>query len=181
MDRPAADASVRDATAADATAIGEVQAAAWRASYRSVLPAATLESLQAAELAEVWRDAIVRPPSGSHRVLVAVEAGEVVGFVAVAPSDGATPEVGEVAALVVSPGAQRSGHGSRLLNAAVARLRDEGFERVETWVLDGDGVRRGFFAGAGFADDGGHRTFATGPEAAELREVRMAAALRDEA
>lgn len=180
MDLPAADASVRDATAADAADIGAVQAAAWRSSYRGVLPAAALDALEPAQLADVWRDAIVRPPSGAHRVLVAVAGGAVVGFAAVIPNDQAAPAVGELAALVVAPTAQRAGHGSRLLNAAVDRLRREGFEQVVVWVLESDDLRRRFLGAAGFADDGARRTFATDDAGAELREVRLVASLRDD-
>lgn len=180
MDQPAADASVRAATAADADAIGQVQAAAWRAAYRELLPADALAALEPTEIAEVWRDAIVRPPSGGHRVLVAVAAGQVVGFAAVSPADGAGPAVGEVAALVVAPGAEGAGHGSRLLNAAADRLREVGYDRVVVWALEADEVRRRFLTSAGFADDGGRRTFAIGPPgSAELTELRLAAALGD--
>jgi GNAT superfamily N-acetyltransferase len=187
MELPAADATVRDATAVDAEAIGVVQAAAWRVSYRELLPAGTLAALDPAQIAEVWRDAIVRPPSGAHRVLVAVAAGRVVGFAAIAPAgeggagDGG-PSVGELAALVVSPDAERTGHGSRLLNAAVDRLRQVGFGRAVVWVVESDAVRRRFLTSAGFADDGARRTFATGAaDAPELRELRLAAALETDA
>src|SRR5690242_772054 len=129
MDRPTPDATVRDATAKDADDLGRVQSAAWRASYGGVLPPETVAALEPDSLAGEWREALVRPPSGAHRVLVALAGGEVVGFAAVAPDD-AAPHVGEVAALVVAPESQRTGHGSRLLNAAVERLRHGGFEVV---------------------------------------------------
>jgi ribosomal protein S18 acetylase RimI-like enzyme len=173
---PSADASVRDAAAADAAAIGAVQAQAWQASYDGVLPAETLAALEPRALAEVWREAIVRPPTRAHRVLVALAAGAVVGFVAIGPSEGAAPDVGEVLALVVAPAAQRAGHGSRLLNAAADRLRQAGFDQVVVWVLGEDDVRRAFMAGAGFAADGAYRTLAAeGADA--LREVRLLASL----
>lgn len=173
---PAADASVRAATAADAGGMGAAQAAAWRASYGGVLPADTVAALTPEALAEVWRDALVRPPSGAHRVLVALAADRVVGFTAVGPAGGDRPEVGELLALEVTPEAQRGGHGSRLLNAAADRLRDVGFEQVVVWVLDGDEVRLGFFTTAGFAPDGARRGFAPAG-GAELHEVRLVATL----
>jgi GNAT superfamily N-acetyltransferase len=196
---PSADASVRAATAADAGAMGRVQAVAWRSSYGDVLPADTLAGLEPERLGDVWRDAVVRPPSGAHRVLVALAAGELVGFAAIGPSEGPQPEVGELVALVVAPGAQHAGHGSRLLNAAADRLRDVGFEQVVAWVLAGDEVRLRFLTAAGFALDGAERTFAaasgdradgvdgadgadaesgdSGDGTAELREVRLVASL----
>jgi ribosomal protein S18 acetylase RimI-like enzyme len=180
MERPTADASVRDATAADAPAIGRVQAEAWRSSYQDVLPAETLSSLETDDLAEAWRDAIVRPPGAGHRVLVAAGSDGVIGFVAIAPAGEPVPETGEIAALVVAPTAQGAGHGSRLLNAAVDRLRHEGFEQVLVWVLEGDEARLRFLSAAGFADDGARRTFATDDAGSELREVRLVASLRDD-
>jgi GNAT superfamily N-acetyltransferase len=179
---PSADASVREATAADAAGMGWVQAAAWRASYAGVLPADALAALEPEALGEVWRDGLVRPPSGSHRVLVALSAGELVGFAAIGPAEGAPPQVGEIMAFVVAPEAQHAGHGSRLLNAAADRLRQVGFDEVVVWVLAADDARRRFLGAAGFAADGAHRTFAAAPpdgeaSGAELREVRLAAAL----
>jgi GNAT superfamily N-acetyltransferase len=179
---PSADASVREATAADAAGMGRVQAAAWRASYAGVLPADALGALEPDALAEVWRDGLVRPPSGAHRVLVALSAGELVGFAAVGPAEGGPPQVGEIVAFVVAPETQHAGHGSRLLNAAADRLRQVGFEEVVVWVLAGDDARRRFLSAAGFEPDGAHRAFTAaapgdGAGAAELREVRLAASL----
>ena len=85
-ERPPADAQVRVAWAADAEGVGRVQARAWTASYRELLPAGLLAQVDAAGFAEVWRQAITRPPSARHRVLVALRGDEVVGFAAVAPS-----------------------------------------------------------------------------------------------
>jgi GNAT superfamily N-acetyltransferase len=179
---PSADASVREATAADAPGMGRVQAAAWRASYAGVLPADALAALEPEALGEVWRDGLVRPPSGSHRVLVALSAGVLVGFAAIGPAEEAPPQVGEIVAFVVTPEAQHAGHGSRLLNAAADRLRQVGFEQVVVWVLAGDDARRRFLAAAGFEPDGAYRTFAAAPPdedagTVELREVRLAASL----
>jgi ribosomal protein S18 acetylase RimI-like enzyme len=174
---PAADASVREAAAADAAGIGRVQSEAWRASYEGVLPAQTLTASEPEVLAEVWRAAITEPPTRTHRVLVALAAGEVSGFVAIGPSDGAAPGVGELLALEVGPAARRAGHGSRLLNAAADRLRQLGFDQVVVWVLSGDDVRRSFLTGAGFAADGAERRLQVGNGAAVLLEVRLAASL----
>jgi GNAT superfamily N-acetyltransferase len=180
---PTADASVRAARPEDAAAIGAVQAAAWRASYTGVLPEPVLAALDPAELAEIWHRSIAAPPSRAHRVLVALEAGEVIGFAATAPSaDGNEANeasgVGEVATLLVRPEAQGRGHGSRLLNAAVDRLRDNGFDHAVVWVVAGDDARLRFLTGAGFAADGAHRGLdLTGDGSSPLREQRLVASL----
>ena len=93
-----------------------------------------------------WETAIASPPGRDFAVLVACERADVVGFVAVAP--------GQVVALEVQPSAQRGGHGSRLLAAAVDRLREAGATEMTTWVLEADTAREAFLAGAGLAEDG---------------------------
>src|SRR5699024_9130833 len=67
---PVADNSVRVAWAADAEAIGAVQLRAWTHSYANVLPSELLNQLTAGEIAEVWTQAMIRPPTARHRVLV---------------------------------------------------------------------------------------------------------------
>jgi GNAT superfamily N-acetyltransferase len=175
---PLADASVRAARATDADGMGQVQAAAWRASYDSLLPADLLSALDPAELADVWRAAVGTPPSRAHRVLVALGAGEVVGFAATGPSAGDPPEVGELLVLLVAPGLERQGHGSRLLNAAADQLRQSGFDQVVVWVPVGDSARLRFLTGAGFVADGAHRALQLpGTEDKTVSEQRLVASL----
>jgi GNAT superfamily N-acetyltransferase len=175
---PSADANVRAARPADATGMGTVQAAAWRASYAEVLPSAVLKALDPEAIARVWAAAIADPPTPGHSVLVALAGGELVGFVATAPLEPAQAGVGEVAALVVTPAAQRAGHGSRLLNAGADRLRDNGFDQVVVWVPVGDDLRLRFLTAAGFAPDGAQRSLdLTGDGTGALREHRLVASL----
>jgi len=65
-------------------------------------------------------------------------------------------------ALEVLPSHQRGGHGSRLLSAAVDRLRQDGSAEVVAWILDGDTAREQFLGGAGLGPDQRTRTLATG-------------------
>src|SRR5665811_1433267 len=86
----------------------------------------------------VWRDSLNTPPSPRHVLLVGCAGEQVVGFAAVGPSADAdatdTDTSGEVLALGVHPDARRSGHGSRLLNAAVDTLRGKGFHSMSAWL-----------------------------------------------
>ena len=178
-----ADRSVRTAWADDATAIGAVQARAWRRSYGAVLPAAALDEVDADDFADVWRAAITKPPSARHRVLVALEGNQVVGFAATAPSEDpdAEPDEAEVVAFHVDPDALGAGHGSRLLAAAVDTLRADRFTRARIWLVVGDDAVRRFLEPAGWAADGGHRELdLTGDVTATLRQVRLHTDLQDE-
>lgn len=158
-----ADASVRRAEASDARAITEVQAAAWREAYSGSLPDEVLDAIGSATAVGVWRDSVTSPPSPRHRVLVALAGPAVVGLAAYGPAgdpDLDPDEDAELLAMCVAPGATGQGHGSRLVNASVDHLREDGFRRAHTWVAvlgAADESLRRFLEGAGWGADGAHR------------------------
>jgi len=176
---PVADASARIARASDAPAVGLVQAAVWRAAYGHVLPQEVVEQFDAPSFARVWRDSLNNPPSPRHVLLVGCAGEQVVGFAAVGPSvdSDATETSGEVLALGVHPDARRSGHGSRLLNAAVDTLRGKGFDSLSTWILASDEATRAFLTAAGLSPDSAYRDRVIDVEGTVAREVRLTADL----
>jgi ribosomal protein S18 acetylase RimI-like enzyme len=176
---PVADASARIARPNDASAVGLVQAAVWRDAYGAVLPQEVVDQFDASNFARVWRDSLKTPPSPRHLLLVACAGEQVVGFAAVGPSvdPDATMTSGEVLALGVHPDARRSGHGSRLLNAAVDTLRAKGFDSMSVWLLAGDEDTRAFLSAAGLSPDGAYRDRVIDPDGALAREVRLTADL----
>ena len=174
-----ADTSVRIARPSDAPAVGLVQAAVWRAAYARVLPQETVERFDAASFARVWRDSLSHPPSPRHVLLVGCVGEQVVGFAAVGPSvdADATETSGEVLALGVHPDARHSGHGSRLLNAAVDTLRGKGFHSMSAWLLAGDEDTRAFMTAAGLSPDSAYRDRVIDADGTVAREVRLTADL----
>jgi GNAT superfamily N-acetyltransferase len=155
-----------------------VHARAWRTTYATLLPEQARTALEPHDLAASWSQAVTAPPTPRHQVLVATAQDELVGFVALGPASDsdARPDVdAEVMVLVVDPHAQGHGHGSRLLNAAVDVLRDNGFTHVTCWVPDADVPRRRFLESAGFAADGVTRVLdASGEGTSTVRESRLA-------
>jgi len=176
---PVADASARVAGPNDASAVGMVQAAVWRAAYADILPQQVVSQFEPATFARVWRDSLKTPPSPRHVLLVACAGDQVVGFAAVGPSidRDADETSGEVLALGVHPEAQRSGHGSRLLNAAVDTLRGRGFGSMSIWLLARDEATRSFLTAAGLSPDSAYRDRVIDPEGTLVREVRLTADL----
>lgn len=187
-----ADASVRPATLVDVADIARIQVSTWRSAYAGILPDEVLAGLTEAEAAGAWQQAIAAPPSDTHRVLMAFEGRQSVGFVATAPAgpddldtgDGvapagdvpggiAVPAVATVVIhpLLVEPRWGRRGHGSRLLAAAVDLARQDGATRALAWVLEPDGTSRAFFAAAGWDADGVARILDTGPTT--VRDLRL--------
>jgi GNAT superfamily N-acetyltransferase len=175
--------TVRPAAVTDAGAVGAVQARSWRQAYRELLPADTLgalseQALSEQALADVWRSAIVAPPSARHRVLVACRDELVVGFAAVAPArdPDSLPTDGELVELAVDPAHQGQGHGSRLLAAATDVLLEGGCTTVRTWVPVADRPRQAFLASAGLHPDGARRTLAAA-DGTQAEQERLAASL----
>ncbi len=161
---------VRSARPEEADDIARIQVATWRTAYRRLLPRHVLDGLDETWISERWAEAIAKPPSPRHRVLVAVEQGaekHTVGFVASGPADAAAlapdeqdlPEnVAAVTDLLVEPRWGRRGHGSRLLSAAVDLWREDGFETAVAWAYLEDPATRGFLTSAGWAPDGAARS-----------------------
>lgn len=176
---PLADASVRRARPADAPAVGLVQADVWTGAYAGRIPAEVAERFQPAAFATAWRDSLAEPPPGAHALYVALAGDQVVGFLAVGPSQDpdAPVDLAEFTALGVHRSGRRQGHGSRLLNAGVDHLRAAGAGSVAAWVLVDDEPTRAFLSGAGFEPDGAYRDRVVSAAGQTLREVRLSCSL----
>jgi GNAT superfamily N-acetyltransferase len=136
-------------------------------------------ALDPGDLAMVWASGILNPPTTGHRLLVAVEGADVVGYAAIGPSQDPDAEAGtgELLALEVDPEQQRLGHGSRLLAAAIDHAGAGGLGTVLVWCPLDDEARRGFLQSAGWAPDTAYRDLAVGsaPDGSDrlVREVRL--------
>lgn len=179
---PTPDAAVRTARASDAEAVGNVQAQLWHAAYGMYLSSELLAKFTPEAFGQVWADSLATPPSQLHRLLVATQGADLVGFVAIGPAeDGSSGErtleqgaTGEILVGGVLQNSRRSGHGSRLLNAAVDTLRAGDFGQVQAWVLQIDTATREFAEQAGLVADGAWRERAL-PGDSVAREVRLRA------
>jgi GNAT superfamily N-acetyltransferase len=185
------DAGVRPARPEDVGEIARIQLDTWRTAYARLLPAEVLEGITREQAEARWAEAVARPPSPRHHVLVATEQQWTVGFVAFGPADpddaegafaqdgsAADGRAGSVLTLLVEPRWGRRGHGSRLLAATVDHLRADGLGRAVTWVLDRDTASTSFYESAGWERDGYARTLQA-PGGAEIREVRLRVLLGD--
>ncbi len=165
-----ADVSVRPARAEDAERVAAVQLSTWKTAYASFLPEDAL-AVPPEQAAALWLRAIELPPTAQHRVLVAMEGVELVGFAASGPADDADVDGVEVSTLLVEPRWGRRGHGSRLLAATVDHWREDTAQLAVTWVWERDAASRAFLTGAGWELDGMARGLDTGPRVE--RQVRL--------
>lgn len=151
---------IREPLPEDASALGEIHVRAWQEGYKDgLMPDDFLRSLSAKERADMWGDALSRPPRERSARLVSADAdGNVCGFILVGPAEGeADATEGEVYALNVDPVVWGHGHGRSLLEEGAARLRGAGFDQAILWVHSGNGRARHFYEWAGWVDDGAER------------------------
>jgi len=161
---------IEAATPEDCRAIAEVHVESWQHAYKALLPASYLASLSVAEREVMWRDMQKRQPS---QLLVARNAGQVVGFVAFGAShdEGAPSDHAEVWAIYVRPAFWAVGAGRLLWLAALQRLLAEGYKTVSLWVIAGNERAIRFYERAGFvAEPQSRKQFELG--GATIEEVR---------
>ncbi|MEO6472528.1 MAG: GNAT family N-acetyltransferase [Aeromicrobium sp.] len=170
-----ADVSARLAWPSDASAIAQIQIAAWRQDYADILPSEVLLGLKATQFTDSWEASLTKPQDARMRVLVALERATVRGFALVHPSqDPDTDAVvdSEVGEFVIDPLHRRAGHGSRLLQASVDTLVADKFTRGLWWVGADDDILRAFVTGTGWQPDGAHRELES-ETGTTLKQVRL--------
>lgn len=149
--------SIRIAGVPDARAISVVHVRSWQAAYRGLIPQDYLDSLDLDQVSARRERSLAEQDWPRRGVLVAEQAGEIVGFSGTGPSrdddlDPAT--VGEVNSIYLLPQAWGTGLGRELMSAARAGLRQAGFRDAALWVLDTNERARRFYAADGWRPDG---------------------------
>lgn len=175
-----ADVSVRPARPEDAERVARVQLSTWRTAYADLLPAEALD-VPEVQAAALWLGAVESPPTPQHRLLVALEGPELVGFAASGPASDQGLEADstvELLSLLVEPRWGRRGHASRLVAASVEHWRAARFETAVAWAWEQDPATRGFLTGAGWEPDGAVRGLDTG--ARVQRQLRLHTDLRSD-
>jgi ribosomal protein S18 acetylase RimI-like enzyme len=96
---------------------------------------------------------------GTDNVLVAVDGEELVGSLVLGPWSPleSSRHVAEVNGIAVDPDRQGEGIGARLLDAAIARVRERGKRRLVLRVLSTNAGARRLYERHGFELQGGHR------------------------
>jgi ribosomal protein S18 acetylase RimI-like enzyme len=150
--------TVRRATPEDANEIVRINIDGWRQAYAGIMPDDVLASMDVTDRTERYRARMSRP--GPFENLVVVNGDRIIGYVAVGPyrlgqHDGLlSRRIGEVVAIYVDPPRWGTGAGRVLMDAALRRLTERGFESVRLWVLADNSHARRFYERAGFTPDG---------------------------
>ena len=141
---------LHQATPEDARGIASVQVRAWRAAYAGIVPAAFLDALSIDEREARWRRNL---DELGAETWVAVDGGAVVGWATIGAcrDADATPALGELWAIYVSPDRWRGGVGRALWEHGRARLTAAGCTEAVVWVLADNAPARRFYTALGFA------------------------------
>jgi ribosomal protein S18 acetylase RimI-like enzyme len=137
--------TIRDATMADAQAIGEVHVASWQAAYAGLMPDGFLARLSAESRAASWGRRI---GGKVGRVLVAEDEGTIAGFAAYGLDEG------RLYALYLLPRYWGRGLGRSLHDRVVEDLTTAGRDSAVLWVLSTNERAKAFYVRQGWAPDG---------------------------
>lgn len=135
--------NVRAANVEDAVAISTVHIAAWKESYRGIVPEDFLRNLSVERRTAQWVHSLSDPGNQYHRAFVAELFGQVVGFSNYGFCK--DPEFGgELYAIYLLRSAQKRGIGRMLVNEAVKGLLNLDVHSLMVWVLR-ENPARGFY------------------------------------
>ncbi|MGK3204829.1 N-acetyltransferase family protein [Amycolatopsis sp. MEPSY49] len=149
---------IRDATVADAPAIGEVHVRSWQAAYAGLIPDDFLSRLSAESRAASWARLI----GDGGRVLVAEEDGVIAGFAAFGD--------GRLYALYLLPEYWGRGLGRALHDRVVEELPGDS---AVLWVLSTNERAKAFYLRQGWVDDDVTQTEAIDDGRVTLEEKRF--------
>lgn len=153
---------------ADAEALGHVHVAAWRETYRGLLPDAYLARMSAEAHSRRFARNLVHPGPDEVTLAAADRAG-IVGYAQGGPSRRRTVGEAEVATLYLLKTAQNRGVGARLFIETARALAARGAAALVVSVLRDNVAARGFYEHLGGVAEPSR--LEPGPGGAMLHEV----------
>ncbi|MEV6285791.1 GNAT family N-acetyltransferase [Kribbella sp. NPDC051770] len=133
---------VREATPADATAVGEIHAASWAAAYAPFFDPA-FATAQIKSRRTRWHDRLINPDG---TILIALLDGR--------PLAMAWLEESEILSFYAHPDGWGTGLAAALMTGTLETLRTQGFDRVHLWTLRDTPQSRRFYTKSGFTETG---------------------------
>ncbi len=138
--------TIREASPDDASAIAAVHVAAWRETYRGIVPDDYLDGLAVESRERGWRDRLARPVADSVVYVAEDAGGKVVGFASGRPREASdlayAAYAGELYAIYLLREAHGGGTGRALVRAVAGRLAERGMCSLLVWVLAENPSRR---------------------------------------
>lgn len=151
---------IRDARPEDVAGIVDVHIRTWQVAYEGQVPDDLLAAQEGrrADRTRIWTEAIQNAAKDRRRILVAEDAGKILGFASAGPAREEPGHVGEVYAIYLDPDSWGRGIGRELFREADDWLVKEGYREAMLWVLASNSRARRFYEAAGWSADGGTKT-----------------------
>ncbi|MFC7531433.1 GNAT family N-acetyltransferase [Actinoplanes sp. GCM10030250] len=147
--------SLRPATADDQAGVGALHHRSRAAAYADQLDDPGSFAARGPEMFVEWWVERWKWEQETHRMIVAEDAGELIGFSYIGPSE--TAGAAELYAIHLDPDRIGTGVGRLLMIRALEELADCGAGRAVLWVLEGNKVARRFYERGGWTPDGATR------------------------
>jgi GNAT superfamily N-acetyltransferase len=143
---------VREATIADAEAVGDVHATAWRTAYRDLFEPDLLTALVEQRRTQ-WASLMRTREFAQTTLLVAEHGQRVAAFAHFGPYPD-SPVDGELYVLYAHPSVWGRGIAATLMDNTWDLLVAADYAQVRLWTLAGANRARRFYAGFGFTETG---------------------------
>lgn len=167
---------IRLATPTDAEAIVQVHVAAWRHSYRGLLPDAMLDEVDVESRTARRRDYLTSLPTPHHRPWLIHEGDALRGFAFTGPArdeDAVAAGAHELFAIYLVPDGIGTGLGRRLMTHVQQDLEQRGIPELVLWVLERNARAHRFYAAAGLTPDPRVPSRPFLEDAPEPRKIRL--------
>lgn len=165
------DLEIRNAKMEDCRDLGYVHVESWKIAYKGIVPDAFLERMTIENSEKRFINAISQ---GLERNIVAVKENQIVGFTCIGKCRDSDVDhtCGEIWGIYLLPSCWRQSIGTKLLLNDLSILKNEGFDKVSLWVLEGNINARKFYEKFGFKYDGTKKELNFGNMINEIRYKR---------
>lgn len=142
--------AIRTAEPGDAMALARVHVAAWRSTYRGILPESYLAGLSLPRYESFWTRLLADPDPNLLRLVLAGEDGSIGGFLTAGtphdlPAGGASSFRGQMHALYILENLQGRGYGRRLMVHAANCMAERRLTPFCLWVIADNVQARDFY------------------------------------
>jgi ribosomal protein S18 acetylase RimI-like enzyme len=179
--------NLRRAALNDAPALARVNAAAWQAAYRGIVPDSYLQRFTVEQRTGRFTELLAADSGETCAETHAAESNhEIVGFLILGrcrDPDVDRKTTGEIWGIYVSPEHWREGVGRLLCQQGQSILAGRGYSTVTLWVLEANQEARMFYEAMGFRPDGANKELRLGAavKAVRYRKQLEPAEQRDQA
>lgn len=162
---------VRQAQIEDAEGIAKVHVLSWKKTYSGLIPQQMLDDLDINKSKERWEKSF-NENNPDITVIVAIKNSKVVGWASYGKNrdEDVTKDTGEIRGIYAHPEYLGIGVGSKMMDYALEKLKEQGYKKASLWVLTTNQNARNWYGKKGWRNEGKIKLDKRGDH--ELHETR---------